>query len=121
METPSIETITAILRKHRNILCLEQIEQVELALIGQGEANINLLVTVNQSHRFNIRIGLRGAVGQKGDVPGTLRQAQDVPFGVFDRRTSPARRGAAQAQGRRTGAQGDRGVSAPSHQPKRAL
>jgi aminoglycoside phosphotransferase (APT) family kinase protein len=81
METPSIETITAILRKHRNILYLEQIEQVELALIGQGEANINLLVTVNRSHRFNIRIGLRGKESER-TLQSEFEVLQLLPSGI---------------------------------------
>ena len=56
---PTIETVTAIVEKHRDSLSLERIEQVDTTLIGRGEANLNLLVRVNQSRCFNLRIGLR--------------------------------------------------------------
>lgn len=56
---PTVETVTAIVREHRDVLGLEEIEGVASSLLGQGEANLNVLVTVNQSRRFNLRIGLR--------------------------------------------------------------
>ncbi|MFL5807616.1 MAG: hypothetical protein ACJ8CR_38550 [Roseiflexaceae bacterium] len=41
MELPTLETIMAIVRQYRDTLGLEQIDQVETTLIGQGEANLN--------------------------------------------------------------------------------
>ena len=51
MELPPYETVAAIIQCHRDRLGLEQIDQIETALLGQGEANLNVLVTVNQAHR----------------------------------------------------------------------
>ena len=65
MELPSLETIAAILQCHRNSLGLAQISQIETALLGQDEANLNVLVTVNQAQRFNLRIGLREAESER--------------------------------------------------------
>lgn len=62
---PTIETVTAIVEKHRDRLGLEQIEQVNTALIGRGEANLNVLVRVNQSQCFNLRIGLRNQESER--------------------------------------------------------
>ena len=84
MKPPSLETIAAILQRHRDSLGLAQIDQVESALLGQGEANLNVLVTVNQTHCFNLRIGLREAESER-----TLQREYDVlqlvPAGIGPR------------------------------------
>jgi aminoglycoside phosphotransferase (APT) family kinase protein len=59
MEFPSNDMVMAMIRQHCAALGMERVEQVESALLGQGEANRNILVTVNQAYRFNLRIGLR--------------------------------------------------------------
>ena len=84
MEPPSLETIAAILQRHRDSLGLEQVDQVETALLGQDEANLNVLVTVNQAQRFNLRIGLRDSESER-----TLQREYDVlqlvPAGIGPR------------------------------------
>jgi aminoglycoside phosphotransferase (APT) family kinase protein len=73
MELPSYQTVAAIILCHRDSLGLERIDQVETALLGQGEANLNVLVTVNQVQRLNLRIGLREAESDR-----TLQREYDV-------------------------------------------
>jgi hypothetical protein len=68
MEVPTPETVAAIVSKHSEALGLEQIASIESSLIGQGEASLNLLVTVNQSQKFNLRIGLRRFTLVHGDA-----------------------------------------------------
>lgn len=73
LELPSTEAVKSIIQEHCPVLGLAQVEDIELALIGQGEANCNVLVTVNQSHRFNLRIGLRNEASVR-----TLQSEYDV-------------------------------------------
>ena len=84
MEIPPYKTVAAIIQCHREVLGLEQIDQIETALLGQGEANLNVLVTVNQAQRFNLRIGLREAESER-----TLQREYDVlqlvPAGIGPR------------------------------------
>jgi len=84
MDIPPYETVAALIQCHRDSLRLEQVDQVETALLGQGEANLNVLVTVNQSQRFNLRIGLRKAESER-----TLQREYDllqlVPAGIGPR------------------------------------
>ncbi len=84
MDIPPYETVAALIQCHRDSLGLEQVDQVETALLGQGEANLNVLVTVNQAQRFNLRIGLREAESER-----TLQREYDllqlVPAGIGPR------------------------------------
>ncbi len=74
MHIPSVETVTAIVKRHRGSLDVQQhIDDVEVELIGQGEANLNLLVTVNRSQSFNLRIGLRDTESET-----TLQREYDI-------------------------------------------
>jgi aminoglycoside phosphotransferase (APT) family kinase protein len=73
MELPIGETVAVIIRHYRAMLGLEQIDQVEAALLGRGEANLNVLVTVNEAQRFNLRIGIREAESER-----TLQREYDV-------------------------------------------
>ena len=73
LELPSIEVVKAIIQEHHPVLGLAQVEDIKLALIGQGESNCNVLVIVNQSHRFNLRIGLRNEESEH-----TLQSEYDV-------------------------------------------
>ena len=81
MQLPTDQTVRAILQRHRDILGLGELDQVEIVLLGQGEANLNVLVTVNQAQRFNLRIGLRQVESER-----TLRREYDilqlVPHGI---------------------------------------
>jgi aminoglycoside phosphotransferase (APT) family kinase protein len=84
MELPPYATAAAIIQCHRDSLGLKGIDQIETALLGQGEANLNVLVTVNQAQRFNLRIGLREAESER-----TLQREYDVlqlvPHGIGPR------------------------------------
>lgn len=80
METPTTATVTAILRQHGATLGLA-VERVEVTPIGQGEANLNVLATVNQTHRFNLRIGLRGAESAR-TLQSEFDLLQLVPKGI---------------------------------------
>jgi aminoglycoside phosphotransferase (APT) family kinase protein len=59
MQLPSPETVKAIVEHHHSTLHVEQIDRVDLSLIGQGYANLNVHVTVNRIQHFNLRIGFR--------------------------------------------------------------
>ncbi|MCB0190434.1 MAG: aminoglycoside phosphotransferase family protein [Anaerolineae bacterium] len=84
MKYPTIETVTAILHKHSDALGLESISYVETASIGQGEANSNVLVKVNQSRDFNLRIGLRDKESER-TLQGEFDVLQRVPEGIGPR------------------------------------
>lgn len=81
MDYPTIETVTAIIHNHADALGLESVNQVESALIGQGEANLNVLVKVNRSHGFNLRIGLRDKESER-TLQSEFDMLQIVPKGV---------------------------------------
>ncbi|MCB0209457.1 MAG: aminoglycoside phosphotransferase family protein [Anaerolineae bacterium] len=81
MEYPTIETVTAIMHKHGAALGLESISHVETAAIGQGEANRNVLVTVDKARDFNVRIGLRDKESER-TLQGEFNVLQRVPEGI---------------------------------------
>jgi hypothetical protein len=59
-----VELSTAWMGTDSNLLVARRLEIslfIACELLGQGEANLNVLVTVNQTQRFNLRIGLREA------------------------------------------------------------
>jgi aminoglycoside phosphotransferase (APT) family kinase protein len=84
MDAPTIETVTAIIRKHRDVLALAEIDHVASSVIGQGEASLNVLVTVNRSQRFNLRIGLRGKESER-TLQAEFDMLQVVPEGIGPR------------------------------------
>jgi aminoglycoside phosphotransferase (APT) family kinase protein len=73
MQLPSHETIMVIVKHHRNTLHVEQIDHLDVSLLGQGEANLNVRVIVNQTQPFNLRIGLRNEASER-----TLQSEFDV-------------------------------------------
>ncbi|MCB9079089.1 MAG: phosphotransferase [Anaerolineaceae bacterium] len=81
MDYPTIETVTDITHKHAGVLGLGVINHVESALIGQGEANLNVLVKVNQSHNFNLRIGLRDKESER-TLQSEFDMLQLAPEGI---------------------------------------
>src|SRR5215204_5506940 len=84
MELPTQETVRAIIREHQDIFALDRITSVESALIGQGEANLNMLITVNQSQQFNLRIGLRDKESER-TLQSEFDILQIVPKGIAPR------------------------------------
>lgn len=84
MQQPAESTLTTIIRRHQAALQLAQVTQVSATVLGQGEANLNMLVRVNQAQHFNVRIGLRGPESAR-----TLQQEQAalqlVPPGIGPR------------------------------------
>lgn len=81
MELPSSDVIAALLRKHCDALGLDSVGEVKVSLIGQGEANLNVLTRVNQAQDFNLRIGLRGDESDR-TLQSEYAVLQIVPNGV---------------------------------------
>lgn len=84
MGMPSIATISIILENYRDLLGLQRIAHIAVDLLGRGEANLNVVVTVEYARRFNLRIGLRGEESKQ-----TLQREYDilqlVPEGIAPR------------------------------------
>ena len=59
IQLPSHQTVADIIGHHHNTLGVEQVEHIDITLIGQGYANLNVHVTVNRMQHFNLRIGFR--------------------------------------------------------------
>lgn len=84
MDFPTFETVTAIIHKHSDALGLGPINHIETALIGQGEANLNVLVRVNRAHDFNLRLGLRDKESEQR-LQSEFDMLQLAPEGVGPR------------------------------------
>ena len=65
MQIPSPGSVKALFETHRADLNLATIDALKLTPIGQGESNLNLLVTVNGLSRFNLRVGLRNLESER--------------------------------------------------------
>ena len=85
MQLPSTETVEAIVKHHRDTLQVEQVDHVDVSLIGQGHANLNLRVTVNQAQHFNLRIGYRSRKKAEGKLQREIDALRLVPPGIGPR------------------------------------
>lgn len=61
MELPPIVTIRDIVQAQQAALGLKRVDGLAATLLGQGEANLNVLLTLDDGRQLNLRIGMRGA------------------------------------------------------------
>jgi thiamine kinase-like enzyme len=85
MRLPSREIIKVIIEHHRHTLALDHVGHVDVSFIGQGYANLNVLVTVNQAHQFNLRIGLKNNKTAARKLQNEVDVLRRVPVGIGPR------------------------------------
>ena len=81
MQLPSSETVKDIIEYYRHTLAVDHVDHVDVSFIGQGFANFNVLVTVNQAQQFNLRIALKNNKKMVRKLQNEFEVLRRVPVG----------------------------------------
>lgn len=85
MQLPSCEIVKVIIEHHRHPLAVDQVDHVDVSFIGQGYANLNVRVIVNQAQQFNLRIGLKNNEKSARKLQNEFDVLRLVPVGIGPR------------------------------------
>jgi len=85
MQLPSSEIVNVIIEHHQHTLAVDYVDHVDVSFIGQGYANFNVRVTVNQAQQFNLRIGLKNNERAERKLQNEFEALQHVPAGIGPR------------------------------------
>jgi thiamine kinase-like enzyme len=85
MQLPSRKIVKDIIEHHRHTLAVDHVDHVDVSFIGQGYANFNVRVTVNQAQQFNLRIGLKNNKRAARKLQNEFDVLRRVPVGIGPR------------------------------------